>query len=94
MQATAKRLNFSFPYLYDADQNVARAYGAVCTPDFYAFDCDLKLRYRGRLDSAAMGPARPEMRHELVDAVREIIATGHGPAEQVACIGCSIKWRN
>ena len=94
MQAVAKRLDFSFPYLYDAAQDVARAYGAVCTPDFYAFDRALRLRYRGRLDSAGMRAVTGELRHELVDAVRAIVATGAGPAEQVACIGCSIKWRS
>jgi len=94
MREVAKRFNFSFPYLHDAEQAVARAYGAVCTPEFFAFNSTLQLQYRGRLDSSAMGPAKPGMRHELVDAVREIVATGKGPAEQIACIGCSIKWRN
>ena len=94
MQKLAKDLNFSFPYLYDATQQVARAYAAVCTPDFYDFNSDLDLQYRGRLDSSGIAPAGPDVRRELIDAMRDIAATGHGPAEQVACIGCSIKWRN
>ncbi len=94
MQKLAKDLNFSFPYLYDATQQVARDYAAVCTPDFYGFNSDLELRYRGRLDSSGIAPAGPDVRRELVDAMRHIAATGQGPAEQTACIGCSIKWRN
>ncbi len=94
MQKMAKSLNFSFPYLYDPTQNIARDYGAVCTPDFYGFNRDLELQYRGRLDSSGIAPATPDARRELVDAMRQIAATGQGPAEQVACIGCSIKWSN
>jgi hypothetical protein len=94
MQTLAKELNFSFPYLYDATQQVARDYAAVCTPDFYGFNSELELQYRGRLDSSGIAPAGPDVRRELVEAMRRIAATGQGPAEQVACIGCSIKWRN
>jgi len=94
MQKLAKDRKLSFPYLYDATQQVARAYAAVCTPDFYGFNSDLELQYRGRLDSSGIAPAGPDVRRELVDAMHHIAATGRGPAEQVACIGCSIKWRN
>lgn len=94
MQKMSKSLNFSFPYLYDPTQNVARDYGAVCTPDFYGFNRDLELQYRGHLDSSGIAPPTPDARRELVEAMRQIAATGHGPAEQVACIGCSIKWSN
>ena len=93
MQRVAKAMNFSFPYLYDPTQQVARDYGAVCTPDFFAFNQDLELQYRGRLDSSGRAPAAPDARRELVDAMRQIAASGHGPAEQVASMGCSIKWR-
>jgi hypothetical protein len=94
MQKMAKSLNFSFPYLYDPTQNVARNYGAVCTPDFYGFNRDLELQYRGRLDSSEIAPATSDARRELVEAMRQIAATGRSLAEQVACVGCSIKWSN
>jgi len=94
MQKMVRSLDFSFPYLYDPTQNVARNYGAVCTPDFYGFNRDLELHYRGRLDSNGIAPATPDARRELVEAMRQIATTGHGPVEQVACIGCSIKWNN
>jgi hypothetical protein len=87
-------LNFPFPYLYDPTQDIARAYGAVCTPDFFGFNRDLELQYRGRLDSNAHRPATPDMRRELVEAMRLIADTGRGPAQQIASMGCSIKWRN
>jgi peroxiredoxin len=93
MQKVARAMNFSFPYLYDATQNVARDYEAVCTPDFFGFNQDLELQYRGRLDASGRAPAAPDARRELVDAMRQIAASGHGPAEQVASMGCSIKWR-
>lgn len=94
MQIVAKRLGFTFPYLYDETQDVARAYGAACTPDFFGFNRDLELQYRGRLDSDGIAPPTPGARRELVEAMRQIAATGQGPAEQEPCIGCSIKWRN
>ena len=93
MQKLAKSLNLPFPYLYDPTQGVARSYGAACTPDFFGFNKDLELQYRGRLDSSGIKPAEPEARRELIEAMRQIAATGQGPAEQVASIGCSIKWR-
>ena len=94
MQKLAKSLNFSFPYLYDSTQQVARDYGAACTPDFFGFNRDLELQYRGRLDSSTIKPAPPDSRQELVDAMRQISETGRGPAEQIPSMGCSIKWRN
>ena len=93
MQKVARAMNISFPDLYDATQNVARDYEAVCTPDFFGFNQDLELQYRGRLDASGRAPAAPDERRELVDAMRQIAASGHGPAEQVASMGCSIKWR-
>jgi peroxiredoxin len=93
MRVLAEKLDFPFPYLYDESQAVARAYGAVCTPDFFGFNAHLGLQYRGRLDAAQRTPAPPEVRRELWEAMRQIAQTGKGPVEQVASIGCSIKWR-
>ena len=93
MQALARRLDFSFPYLFDATQDVARAYGAVCTPDFFGFNRALQLQYRGRLDASGRGPAAPDARRELFEAMREVAVTGAGPRAQAPSIGCSIKWR-
>ncbi len=93
MAQLAHQLAFPFPYLYDATQAVARAYGAACTPDFFGFNRDLALQYRGRLDSSGRAPATPETRRELVDAMRQIATTGKGPQNQVASIGCSLKWK-
>ena len=83
---------FEFPYLVDEDQSVGKAYGAVCTPDFYGFNKDGGLQYRGRLDDARMGDPAGRNR-ELVNAMREIAETGKGPKEQTPSMGCSIKWR-
>ena len=92
MKLFAAQHGFAFPYLVDEDQSVGRAYGAICTPDFFGFNGDGELQYRGRLDSAAMGdPAGREL--ELVEAMLLIAETGKGPRDQVASMGCSIKWR-
>lgn len=93
MQRLARQYGFTFPYLFDETQSVARAYGAACTPDFFGFNRDLQLQYRGRLDSSGRAPATPETRRELVEAMRLIAGTGKGPETQVASIGCSIKWK-
>jgi peroxiredoxin len=93
LRAQAERNGFAFPYLVDESQEVARAYGAVCTPDFFGYDRDLKLRYRGRLDEAQRGPREDGMRRELVEAMREIAERGDTGIEQVPSMGCSIKWR-
>ncbi|MGC2857722.1 thioredoxin family protein [Novispirillum sp. DQ9] len=93
MKAFAQTHGFPFPYLHDATQEVARAYGAVCTPDFFGFDADLGLQYRGRLDASGRLPAGPEVRRDLFEAMAAVAATGRGPAEQIASMGCSIKWR-
>jgi peroxiredoxin len=82
-----------FPYLHDETQTVARTYGAVCTPDFFGFDAGLRLRYRGRLDASRKDTAPEGTRRELFEAMRQVAETGQAPAEQHACIGCSIKWR-
>lgn len=84
---------FTFPYLHDESQDVARAYDAVCTPDFFGFNADLELQYRGRLDEGKTSPPPPDAAMELHDAMLQIARTGQGPADQIASIGCSIKWR-
>jgi len=91
MKQFSKRFGFTFPYLVDENQDVARAYGAVCTPDFFGFNSSGELQYRGRLDEARMGDASGCNR-ELVNAMKQIAETGKGPARQMASIGCSIKW--
>ncbi|MEL6476513.1 MAG: thioredoxin family protein [Pseudomonadota bacterium] len=93
MVEMAKARGFPFPYLHDADQSVARAYDAVCTPDFFGFDADLGLQYRGRLDAARLDPAPADLRRDLVEAMREVAETGRGPADQTPSMGCSIKWK-
>ena len=93
MRDYAREHGLRFPYLYDATQDVARAYGAVCTPDFFGYNARLELQYRGRLDASGRQAAAPETRRELLEAMREVAATGRGPAQQTASIGCSIKWR-
>lgn len=93
MRRWATELNFPFPYLIDESQQIARAYGAVCTPDFFGYNAQLELQYRGRLDASARNPGPPEAQRELFAALRQIADSGRGPAEQSASIGCSIKWR-
>jgi peroxiredoxin len=93
MKRVAVELDFPFPYLLDATQAVARAYGAVCTPDFFGYDAGLGLQYRGRLDASRNETAPGDARRELFEAMVEVARTGRGPAEQVPSIGCSIKWR-
>mgnify|MGYP005840143755 FL=1 len=83
-----------FAYLHDETQQVARAYGAVCTPDFFGFDAQLKLRYRGRLDASRKETAPEGTPRELFDAMTMVAETGRGPDVQHHCIGCSIKWRD
>lgn len=87
----AKKHGFAFPYLIDEDQAVGKAYGAVCTPDFFGFNKDGGLQYRGRLDNANMKNTT-ERDKELVNAMRQIAATEKGPDQQTPSMGCSIKW--
>jgi len=87
----ARRYGFAFPYLHDADQSLARACGAVCTPDFFGYNADLALQYRGRLDSSGRNPD-PAARRELHEAMALIASTGQGPRDQTPSIGCTIKW--
>jgi len=92
MKQIAVARRFPFPYLQDETQEVARAYGAVCTPDFFGFNANLELQYRGRLDATRREPVA-DARRELFDAMVEIARTGNGPAQQVPSMGCSIKWK-
>lgn len=92
MVAMAEQTALPFRYLHDETQDVARAYGAVCTPEFFGFDAQLTLRYRGRLDASGKR-AEPQARRELVDAMREVALTGVATGEQFPALGCSIKWR-
>jgi len=92
MKSLAQRMRFPFPYLWDETQEVARAYGAVCTPDFFGYDGKLTLQYRGRLDDSGRSP-KPDAARELLEAMVQVARTGQGPRRQTASIGCSIKWR-
>ncbi len=92
MQEFAAAHGFTFPYLLDESQEVARAYDAICTPDFFGFNRDLELQYRGRLD-ASRREAVPDAPRELVDAMLQVARTGAGPQEQEASMGCTIKWK-
>lgn len=93
MRALAKAEGFSFPYLLDESQAVAKVYGAVCTPDFFGYNADLKLQYRGRLDASRKETAPANARRDLYEAMLQVARTGKGPDEQIASMGCSIKWK-
>lgn len=92
MKRFAAAHDFPFPYLHDEDQAVARAYDAMCTPDFFGYDAQHRLRYRGRLDEGRTTPPPPNARRELVEAMRAI-AQGEEPGVQTPSVGCSIKWK-
>lgn len=92
MQAVAREFDFPFPYLMDTDQSIARTYGAVCTPDFFGFNADLELQYRGRFDESRKETAPEGVRRDLFEAMKLVASTGRGPQEQIPSIGCSIKW--
>jgi peroxiredoxin len=92
MKRFAVQHRFPFPYLYDENQEVARAYQAACTPDFFGFNDRLLLQYRGRLDESRK-QAAPGARRDLFEAMKQIAATGEGPRDQIPSIGCSIKWK-
>ena len=92
MRRWAKEKAFPFSYLLDATQEVARAYGAVCTPDFFGFDANLRLQYRGRIDAATPSNPAPNARRELFEAMLQVAQTGKAPPQQHPSIGCSIKW--
>lgn len=93
MKVVAERLGFPMPYLLDESQDVAKAYGAVCTPDFFGFNRKLELQYRGRLDESRKETAPEGARRDLFEAMRQVAETQRGPADQIPSMGCSIKWR-
>lgn len=93
MRAQAEKYAYRFPYLYDESQEVARAYLAACTPDFYIFDRDLKCVYRGRFDSSTPGNQQPVTGEELSDALDRILAEQDVNPDQKPSLGCNIKWK-
>ena len=93
MQKIALKLKFPFPYLIDETQEIAKSYGAVCTPDFFGYNNELGLQYRGRLDESRKETVQ-NARRDLFEAMKEIALTGFGPQDQIPSMGCSIKWFN
>ena len=93
MKRVAEEFHFPFPYVWDATQDVAKAYGAVCTPDFFGFNGNLELQYRGRLDESRKETAPENARRDLFEAMVQVSKTGKGPLEQIPSMGCSIKWK-
>jgi peroxiredoxin len=93
MKAFAARHAFSFPYVIDTTQDVARAYDAQCTPDFFGFNAQDELQYRGLLDASRTTPIA-NARRDLSEAMKQIAETGHGPQEQIPSMGCSFKWKH
>lgn len=92
MKLFAAAHDFSFPYVIDESQAVARAYEAVCTPDFFGFDASGGLQYRGRLDESRLEPVAGA-RRDLFEAMKHVAGSGAGPEQQLPSLGCSIKWR-
>ena len=94
MKAIASEFQFPFPYLLDESQQVAKAYGAVCTPDFFGYNRDLELQYRGRLDASRKESAPEDARRDLFEAMKMVAETARGPEQQIPSMGCSIKWKD
>lgn len=93
MVKLAEQRGFPFPYLHDESQVVARAYDAACTPDFFGFNADLGLQYRGRLDASRSSAGLEDLRRDLHEAMKQMAETGRGPEDQIPSMGCSIKWK-
>ena len=93
MKRFSAQHGFTFPYVIDRTQNVARTYGAQCTPDFFGFNSKDELQYRGRLDASRTKPVS-NARRDLFEAMKQVVDTGHGPKEQFPSMGCSIKWKH
>jgi len=93
MKRVSEQYGYPFPYLWDETQQVAKDYGAVCTPDFFGFNANMELQYRGRLD-ASRKEVVPDASRDLFEAMRQVAQTGQGPREQIASMGCSIKWKH
>ncbi len=88
-----QKQDFPFPYLHDESQAVARAYDAACTPDFFGFNANMELQYRGRLDSSGRNATPDNLNRDLYEAMKQVAETGIGPVDQIPSIGCSIKWK-
>ena len=93
MKLWSDELNFSFPYLLDETQEVAKNYGAICTPDFFGYNANFELQYRGRLDSSRREITPDNTPRDLFEAMKLVAETGQAPREQLSSIGCSIKWK-
>ncbi|WP_455209812.1 thioredoxin family protein [Kaarinaea lacus] len=94
MKKVAAEFQFPFPYLMDETQEVAKSYGAICTPDFFGYNKELKLQYRGRLDASRKDTAPADARRDLFEGMVQVAKTGQGPQEQIPSMGCSIKWKD
>lgn len=94
MRRKAQEMAYPFPYLIDETQEVARAFGAVCTPDFFGYNAKLGLQYRGRMDESRANRDLRDVRRDLFLAMKQVAETGAGPREQIPSMGCSIKWRD
>jgi hypothetical protein len=92
MRRVAEEYAFPFPYLMDETQQVAKSYGAVCTPDFFGYNAELGLQYRGRLDESRKETAPEGVRRDLFEAMKQVAETGSGPEHQIPSVGCSLKW--
>ena len=93
MQRVAQEFGFPFPYVIDETQQVAKTYGAVCTPDFFGFNRNFELQYRGRFDESRKETAPEGVRRDLFEAMKEVATTQQGPSDQIPSMGCSIKWK-
>jgi len=93
MKKLSEENKFPFPYLYDEDQSIAQSYNAVCTPDFFGFNSDMGLQYRGRLDASRKEAGPKDLRRDLYEAMAQVARTGKGPKDQISSMGCSIKWK-
>ena len=94
MQKISKKYGFSFPYLFDDTQAVALNYEAVCTPDFFGYNAELELLYRGRFDDRKTSKQMSANSSDLFKGMIEIARTGKPPINQIPSVGCSIKWRS
>jgi len=93
MKLFARDHGFPFPYLYDETQDIAHAYDAACTPDFFGLNAKGEIVYRGRLDEGRTNPLPPGAKRELLEGMRLVAKTGKGPADQIPSVGCSMKWK-
>jgi len=94
MKKVAEEFDFPFPYLLDESQQVAKDYGAVCTPDFFGYNGTMQLQYRGRLDASRKEAAAPDVKRDLFEAMKQVAQSGRGPQQQIPSMGCSIKWKD